>query len=64
MTSTIAPAQRKMLSEWANNSQTLTSPSQPQLSRKILKQEFEKLKPKIEMKLAAIHTDSPTDISG
>jgi serine/threonine protein kinase len=64
MTSTIAPAQRKMLIEWANHSQTLTSPSQPQLTKKILKQEFEKLKPKIEMKFSAIHTDSPTDISG
>jgi serine/threonine-protein kinase len=34
------------------------------MSKKILKQEFEKLKPKIQMKLEAIHTDHPTDISG
>jgi hypothetical protein len=64
MSSTIAPMQRKMLSEWANTSQTLSSAAQPQLSKKLLKQEFEKLKPKIEMKLETIHTDFPTDISG
>lgn len=64
MTSTIAPAQRKMLIQWANKGQTLGSASQPQLSKKILKQEFDKLKPKIQMKLEAIHTDYPTDISG
>jgi serine/threonine-protein kinase len=39
------------------------SAAPPQLSKKILKQEFEKLKPKILMKLEAIHTDYPTDIS-
>jgi serine/threonine-protein kinase len=63
MTSTIAPIQRQRLTEWANTSQTLVSASQSQLSKKILKQEFEKLKPKILMKLEAIHTDYPTDIS-
>jgi serine/threonine-protein kinase len=64
MTSTIAPAQRKLLQEWANKSQTVVSSGQPQLSKRILKQELEKLKPKILMKLEAIHTDHPTDISG
>lgn len=63
MTSTIAPIQRQRLTEWANTSQTLVSAFQQQLSKKILKQEFEKLKPKILMKLEAIHTDYPTDIS-
>jgi serine/threonine-protein kinase len=63
LTSTIAPVQRKRLTEWANTSQTLMSAAPPQLSKKILKQEFEKLKPKILMKLEAIHTDYPTDIS-
>lgn len=62
MTSTIDPAQRKLLTKWANTSQTLTSSSQPQFSKKVLKQEFEKLKPKILMKLNALHTD--TDVSG
>lgn len=64
MTSTIAPAQRTLLKEWANKSQTVVSSGQPQLSKRILKQELEKLKPKILMKLEAIHTDHPTDISG
>jgi serine/threonine-protein kinase len=64
MTSTIAPAQRKMLTQWANSSQTIVSAAHSQLSKKILKQEFEKLKPKILLKLEAIHTDYPTDISG
>ncbi|HEY9633695.1 MAG TPA: serine/threonine-protein kinase [Coleofasciculaceae cyanobacterium] len=63
MTSTIAPVQRQRLAQWANTSQTLVSVGQPQLSKKILKQEFEKLKPKILMKLEAIHTDYPSDIS-
>jgi serine/threonine-protein kinase len=64
MASTIAPAQRQLLIKWANSSQNLGSSSQPQFSKRILRQEFEKLKPKILMKLEAIHTDSPTDISG
>jgi serine/threonine-protein kinase len=63
LTSTIATVQRKRLKEWANTSHTLMSAAPPQLSKKILKQEFEKLKPKILMKLEAIHTDYPTDIS-
>ena len=64
MTSTIAPAQCKLLTKWANTSQTLSSSGQPQFSKRVLKQEFEKLKPKILMKLEANHTDYPTDISG
>ncbi|HBB30969.1 MAG TPA: serine/threonine protein kinase [Cyanobacteria bacterium UBA8803] len=64
MTSNIAPTQRKLLVDWANNSQTAISGAQPQFSKKILKQELEKLKPKILIKLEAIHTDYPTDISG
>jgi serine/threonine protein kinase len=64
MTSTIAPAQCQMLTQWANSSRTIKSSGQPQLSKRILKQEFEKLKPKILLKLEAIHTDYPTDISG
>lgn len=62
--STIATAQRRMLQEWANSSQMLISAGVPQMSKQLLKQEFEKLKPKILMKLQSIHTDSPSDISG
>ena len=64
MTSNIAPAQCKLLTQWANSSHTLASAGQSQLTKRILKQEFEKLKPKILLKLEAIHTDYPTDISG
>ncbi len=64
MTSTIKPAQCQLLVQWANKSQTLVSAGQPQLSKRVLKQELEKLKPKLLMKLEAIHTDYPTDISG
>jgi serine/threonine-protein kinase len=51
------------LTKWANTSQTAPSAGQSQFSKKVLKQEFEKLKPKILMKLEAIHTESG-DISG
>jgi eukaryotic-like serine/threonine-protein kinase len=64
MTCTIAAAQCQMLREWANASQVLTGSSQPQVSKKFLKQEFEKLKPKIRLKLEAVHTDYPSNISG
>lgn len=63
MTSTIAPLQCQRLKEWANISQTLVSSNQPHRSKKILKQEYEKLKSKILIKLEALHTDYPTDIS-
>lgn len=62
MTSTIDPAQCQMLINWANASQNLTVATQPQLSKNILRQEFEKLKPRILIKLEAVHTDFPKDI--
>jgi len=64
MTATIASTQRKLLLDWANASHAAMPSAQPQLSKRILKQELEKLKPKIVMKLEAVHTDYPTDISG
>lgn len=64
MTSTIDPTQRQLLTKWANSSIAFVSAAQPQMSKRILKQEFEKLKPKILMKLEAIHSDYPNDISG
>ncbi|MBD1807064.1 serine/threonine protein kinase [Microcoleus sp. FACHB-SPT15] len=63
MTSTIAPIQRRRFIDWANTSQTLITTTQPELSKRILKQEFEKLKPKILMKLETIYTGDTTDIS-
>lgn len=62
MTSTIDPTQCKMLINWADSSQTLRSLAQPQASKTILKQEYERLKPQIEMKLESVQTDFPEDI--
>ncbi|MFP4007016.1 MAG: serine/threonine protein kinase [Spirulinaceae cyanobacterium] len=64
MTSTIDPTQCQMLLNWANSSQTLTSSAQPQVSKNMLRKEFERLKPQILIKLEAVHTDFPSDISG
>lgn len=47
----IAPAQRQLLQEWATLSQTVYSASDPNLSKTLLKQEYEKLKPLILSKL-------------
>ena len=62
MTSTIAPSQCKTLKEWANTSQGLR-PGKPQITKRILKEELEKLKPKILTKLQSIRTESLTDAS-
>jgi len=64
MTSTIDPAQCQMLLNWANSSQGLSSSAQPQISKTMLKREFERLKPQILIKLEAVHTDFPSNISG
>jgi len=64
MTSTIDPTQCQMLLNWANSSQTLSSSAQPQISKNMLRKEFERLKPQILIKLEAVHTDFPSDISG
>jgi len=57
MTSTIAPSQCKTLREWANTSQTLKA-GKPQITKRILKEELEKLKPKILTKLESIPADN------
>ncbi|HEY9695207.1 MAG TPA: serine/threonine-protein kinase [Oculatellaceae cyanobacterium] len=64
VTATIAPAQCKLLESWANMSNTAISLSDGQMSKKLLKQELDKLKPKILMRLSATQTDLPRDISG
>lgn len=64
MLSSIAPAQRRLLQQWAMMGQTLVSAADPQISKNLLKTELEKIKPQILMKLEAIHTDSPFDLSG
>lgn len=60
----IAPAQSQRLREWTGTSQTLISPANPQLSKSLLKKEFEKVKSQILMKLEAIHKEPLSDLSG
>lgn len=47
----IAPPQRHQLQKWVMNSQSIVSVAEPQVSKGLLKQEFEKLKPQILAKL-------------
>ncbi|MGK7933485.1 MAG: serine/threonine-protein kinase [Microcystaceae cyanobacterium] len=63
MTSTIAPGQCRTLIEWADISKTLKG-GQPQITKRLLKGELEKLKPKIVMKLESINTVHSRDLSG
>jgi serine/threonine-protein kinase len=62
--SNIAAAQRERLQEWLVSSQGLTSSTDGQISKNLLKKEYEKIKPKILAKLETIDTDSSFDISG
>lgn len=63
LTATIAPNQSKLLREWATNSQN--SPAgKSQASKQLLKQEFEKLKPKIVAKLSQIKPSFNKQVSG
>lgn len=52
---TIAPAQCQQLQEWAKTSKISISSAAPQLSKNLLKNEFEKLKPQIARKLEGIY---------
>jgi len=54
----IAPKQCDLLQEWAKNSRTLKGSNKTQVSKQRLKQEFEKLKPKILMKLEGVQVSS------
>jgi len=62
MISMIAPAQCQLLQQWVINSQTLISVADSTMSKIVLKQELDKLKPKILMKLSAMQRGA--DISG
>ncbi len=64
ITSTIAPEQRNLLKEWAHASQFLKKSNRATVSKKLLKQEYEKLKPKIVLKLEATHTGYSTNLPG
>ncbi len=54
----IAPPQRQQLQQWVMNSQNLVSVADPQVSKGLLKREFEKLKPQILTKLQASNINS------
>ncbi len=62
--SNIATAQRERLQEWLKSSNFSTLLTDAQISKNLLKQEYEKIKPKILAKLETIDTDSPFNISG
>ncbi len=64
LTATIAGAQRQKLHDWVKSAQNTKSEGNPQQSKKLLRQEFENLKPKIEFKLNALGTDAPSNVSG
>jgi serine/threonine-protein kinase len=64
LSSSIAVAQRERLQQWVTASSILVSSTDPQLSKNLLKNEFEKIKPQILAKLETIDTDSPFDLSG
>jgi eukaryotic-like serine/threonine-protein kinase len=61
--STIATDQCRRLQDWLAISYTLSSSGGAQLSKNLLKNEYEKIKPQILAKLGAMNTDSPFDLS-
>ncbi len=63
-TSNIDPQNAQMLKKWSDIGQSSKSPGNPQASKEILKQELEKLKPKILLKLEAVETNYSGDFPG
>ncbi|MEH2464840.1 serine/threonine-protein kinase [Nostoc sp.] len=61
--SSIASAQRQRLQEWVAMSNTMMSSADPQISKSLLKSEYEKIKPLILAKLESNDTDSAYDFS-
>lgn len=64
LNSTIAPDQCQAFREWAYYSKVTRNPDLAKISKQLLKQEYEKLKHKITLKLEAVHTGYPSDIPG
>lgn len=62
--SSIAAPQRERLQEWLQSSNLSASSTDVQVSKNILKQEYEKIKPKILAKLDSLATGSSFDLSG
>lgn len=63
LTATVAPNQCKLLKEWAITSNSMEG-GKPQVTKRLLKQEFEKLKPKIEAKLAQVKPSFNKEVAG
>ncbi|MCG6138530.1 MAG: serine/threonine protein kinase [Nostoc sp. LLA-1] len=63
LTSSIDPAQPQRLQQWVAMSKTFVSSADPQLSKRLLKSEYEKIKPQIMAKLAAMATNSAFHVS-
>lgn len=63
-TANIAPEQCLMLQQWAICAQTQVSANQPALSKQLLRQELEKLKPQILRRLESVYDENTSDISG
>ncbi|WP_414542748.1 hypothetical protein [Nostoc sp. CCY0012] len=63
LTSSIDPAQPQRLQQWIAMSKTFVSSADPQLSKRLLKSEYEKIKPQIIAKLAAMATNSAFHVS-
>jgi len=64
LSASVASVQRQRLQQWIMTAKTFVSCVDPQMSKNLLKGEYEKIKPQILAKLAAIDTDSPIDLSG
>ena len=64
LNSSIASAQTLRLQEWVKISHSLVSRGNPQLSKNLLKTEYEKIKPQILTKLAAANTNSSFNLAG
>ncbi|HIK08312.1 MAG TPA: serine/threonine protein kinase [Trichormus sp. M33_DOE_039] len=64
LVASIASAQCQRLQQWMMSAKAIVSVTDPQISKNLLKQEYEKIKPKILAKLDTIDTDSAFDISG
>lgn len=64
LAASVATVQCQRLQQWIMTARTFVSTADPQLSKNLLKGEYEKIKPQILAKLAAIDTDSPIDLSG
>ncbi|MEA5575100.1 serine/threonine-protein kinase [Anabaena sp. UHCC 0451] len=64
LVSSIAPIQRERLQEWLKLSKVSTSSADAQMSKTLLKQEYEKIKQQILIKLEKNNTGSSFDLSG